>query len=260
MPELSQALGQKKFVVTVELDPPRGVDVAKALDLAGRLAGRIDAVVVSDHRQACPRQSPWWLAHLLREKTGLAVVATLTCRDRNRLALTGDILAAAAAGVGALLLVSGDFVTLGDHPGAKPVYDLDSVQALQLARTLANGRDLAGQPLEGAPALFLGAVAAPAARPLEPQLIKFRKKLQAGADFFITRPLGAVDELRAFLERNGPPGVPLIAGVEAKGTGDAQAAAALFKQVRDSGLAAGVHLSLPQAQEGLLDLLTACGL
>jgi 5,10-methylenetetrahydrofolate reductase len=260
MPELSQALGQKDFVVTVELDPPRGVDVSKALALAGRLTGRVDAVVVSDHRQACLHQSPWWLAHLLQERAGLAAVMTLTCRDRNRLALTGDILAAAAAGVRELLLVSGDFVSLGDHPGAKPVYDLDSVQALQLARGLAGGKDLAGQALEGAPELYLGAVAALAAKPLEPQLIKFRKKIQAGAAFFISRPLKAVEELRAFLERHGPLGVPLIVGVEAKGAEDMSAAAALFKQLRDSRLAAGAHLSLPGAQDSLPDLLSACGL
>lgn len=260
MPDLSQALGQKEFVVTVELDPPRGVDVSRVLDLAGRLAGRVDAVVVSDHRQACARQSPCWLAHLLRERAGLTAVMTLTCRDRNRLALTGDILAAAAAGARELLLVSGDFVTLGDHAGAKPVYDLDSVQALQMARALAAGRDLAGQALEGAPELFLGAVVAAAAKPLEPQLVKFRKKIQAGAGFFITRPLKSAEDLRSFLERNGPAGVPMIAGVEAKGAEDVPAAAALFRQVREAGLAAGAHLSLPQAQDGLPDLLTACGL
>jgi methylenetetrahydrofolate reductase (NADPH) len=260
MPELSMALGQKDFVVTVELDPPLGVDVSRVLALAGRLAGRVDAVVVSDHRQACARQSPCWLAHLLRERAGLAAVMTLTCRDRNRLALTGDILAAAAAGVRELLLVSGDFVSLGDQPGAKPVYDIDSVQALQLARGLAGGQNLAGQTLEGAPELYLGAVVAPAANPLAPQLVKFRKKIQAGAGFFISRPLKEVAELRAFLERNGAPGVPLIVGVEAKGAEDIPAAAALFGQLRAAGLAAGAHLSLPGAQDSLPDLLTACGL
>jgi 5,10-methylenetetrahydrofolate reductase len=260
MPDLSQVLGQKRFVVTVELDPPRGVDVARILETAGRLAGRADAVVVSDHRGACPRQSPCWLAHLVREKTGLPVVVTLNCRDRNRVALTGEMLAAAAAGLRDLLVVSGDFVTLGDHPGAKPVYDLDSVQALQLGRGLAQGRDMTGHVLEGAPELFLGAVAAPGARPLEPQLIKFRKKIQAGANFFVTKPLTSVGELREFLERNGPPGVPLIAGVEVGEPGDMPAAAALFQQVRDAGLAAGAHLSMPRAQERLPGLLSACGL
>jgi 5,10-methylenetetrahydrofolate reductase len=260
MPELSQALGQKKFVVTVELDPPRGVDNRGVMALAGALAGRVDAAVISDHRHACAHQSPCWLAHLVREKAGLATVVTLTCRDRNRLALTGDILAAAAAGVGELLLVSGDFTSLGDHPGAKPVYDLDSVQALQLGRSLAQGQNLAGQALEGTPSLFLGAGAAVGASPLGPQVLKFRKKLQAGADFIITTPLKSVAELRAFLERAGAPGVPLLAGIEAQGSAGIGEAAALLRQVREAGLAAGVHLSMPGAQDGLPAMLDACGL
>ncbi len=259
MPEFSQALSQKEFVVTLELDPPRGVDTTRLTETAKALQGRVDAVVISDHRGATPRQSPLWAAHLLRE-SGLAVVLTMTCRDRNRLALTGDILAAGAAGLQSLLLVSGDFVTLGDHPGAKPVYDLDSVQALQLAEVLRAGSDLAGQALTGAPELFAGAVAAPAATPLEPQLIKFRKKLQAGAKFIITKPLAEAGQLRSFLERSGGVEIPLIAGVEAAGPEALDDAARLLADLRGSGMARGVHLSMPSAPERLADLLKACGL
>lgn len=259
MPELSQALSEKEFVVTVETDPPRGVETASLLKLAEALAGRVDAVVVSDHRGACPRQSPIWAGHLLNGR-GMAVVLTMSCRDRNRLALTGDILAAAAAGLREILFVSGDFVTLGDHPGARPVYDLDSVQALQLAEALRAGGDLSGHPLEGAPDLIPGAAAALEANPLEAQLIKVRKKVQAGARFFITQPLRGVESLRAYLERAGKMEPPLIAGVEAAGPDEIANAARLFAEIRDSGLARGAHLTMPSAQSRLPELLKACGL
>ena len=166
MTSFAQALKDRGFVVTAELDPPRGVDLGPLMELAGRIAGQVDALVISDNQGANLRQSPWWAAHRLAETTPAEVILTLTCRDRNRLALAGDILAAAAAGVDNLLLVSGDFISLGDHPQAKPVYDLDSVQALMLAQGLAQGHDLNGQALAGAPELFLGAVLAPEARPL----------------------------------------------------------------------------------------------
>ena len=260
MTSFAQVLVDKGFVVTLELDPPRGVDLGPLMELAGGLAGRVDALVLSDSPGANARQSPWWAAHRLAETTPAAVILTLTCRDRNRLALTGDILAAAAAGVDNLLLVSGDFVSLGDHPQAKPVYDLDSVQALLLADGLRQGHDLNGRPLAEAPDLFLGAVLAPQARPLAPQALKMRKKLAAGAGFFITRPLSGLEALQAFLQEAGPPGAPLIAGVEAAGAQGVEAAAELARGLRSSGLVQGLHLSAAGEPGALIALVEACGL
>ncbi len=112
----------------------------------------------------------------------------MTCRDRNRLALESDLLGAGALGLENILVISGDFVSLGDHPDAKPVYDADSVQFLQIARGLMAGHDSADQPLQGNPQFCLGAVLIPEADPLGPQLLKVRKKLAAGARFFHHRP------------------------------------------------------------------------
>jgi len=259
MAKLAQALADKKFVVTVEMDPPRGVSTASLEALAGGLAGRVDAVVLSDNRGACPRQAPCWLAHCLCARAGLEVVMTLTCRDRNRLALTSEMLAAAAAGVENLLLVSGDFVSLGDHPGAKPVYDLDSVQALQLAAALMAGHDLGGQALADAPSFFLGSSLAAHANPLGPQIIKYRKKVQAGAGFFITQPLSSMETLRAFLAQAGEPGAPLLAGVEVGTSDELEAKADLARQIKAAGLAAGLHLSLPARPQEMPAFLSACG-
>ncbi|MBI4799361.1 MAG: methylenetetrahydrofolate reductase [Desulfarculus sp.] len=259
MSKFEQALADKDFVLTVELDPPRGVALAPLLELAGRLAPRVDALVVSDNRGAMPRLSALAAATRLAAQ-GAEVVLTLTCRDMNRLALTSQMLAAGAAGIGNLLLVSGDYVSLGDHPGAKPVYDLDSVQALGLAVTLASGRDLAGQELDGAPSFCLGAAVAAQSDPLPPQLIKLKKKAQAGARFIVTQPLNGLEELQGFCRQTATLGVKVLAGLEVADPGQRQGVVGLLREIRGSGLVAGAHLSMPAAQDDLPALLDACGL
>jgi 5,10-methylenetetrahydrofolate reductase len=170
-------------------------------------------------------------ARLVQEAGGEALVH-FTCRDRNRLALSSDLLGAASLGLNNLLLVSGDYVTLGDHPQAKPVYDADSVQLLQIARGLMDGHDSAGLPLTGSPAFFLGAVVIPEADPLPPQLIKFEKKLAAGAQFFITSPVFDLDKLRRFREHLPETPVKLLVSVKVLGADEvAQAAAGQTRQV-----------------------------
>ncbi|MFH1059156.1 MAG: methylenetetrahydrofolate reductase [Pseudomonadota bacterium] len=260
MTSFAQALKDKPFVVSLELDPPRGTDLKAFMDLAGALASRVDAIVLSDHRGAVPRMSPWWPAHKLVEHTPAEVIVTVCCRDRNRLALTGDLLAMAAAGVENLLMVSGDFTTLGDHPQAKPVYDLDSVQALLLAARLGQGQDLSGATLDGAPQFFVGAVAAPAANPWEPQAAKLRKKINAGAGFLMTLPLKSAAALEGFWGRVGAGPTPLIATVEVSDPGQRDAAVEMVKQIKSGKLAGGVHLALPADQAGLPAFLDACGL
>ena len=147
------------------------------------LKGRVTAFSVPDNEHARMRLSPLAAARLVQEAGGEALVH-LTCRDRNRLALESDLLGAAALGLENILLVSGDYVTLGDHPQAKPVYDADSVQLLQIAQGLAAGQDSAGLALNGSPVFFLGAVVIPEAEPLSPQLLKFEKKVDGGGPVF----------------------------------------------------------------------------
>ncbi|MEW5912181.1 MAG: methylenetetrahydrofolate reductase [Thermodesulfobacteriota bacterium] len=254
MSKFSQALAAKDFVLTVELDPPRGPELGPLTELAKELAGKVDAVVISDNREAHARLSPLMAGQALVQHAGAEVVMTLTCRDRNRLALTSDLLAAAAAGVGNLMLVSGDFVSLGDQPGAKPVYDLDSVQLLQLAAELGQGRDLAGG-LEGPAIFFLGASLAPEARPLGPQLIKLKKKLAAGAGFLITKPLRGLEGLKEFASVAGELPVKLIAGLEVAAGAEPAEALALAKEIKAAGLAAGVHLAWPGEPQRLPELV-----
>jgi methylenetetrahydrofolate reductase (NADPH) len=144
---------------------------------------------------------------------GIEPVYQLTCRDRNRLALQSDLLSAWALGIENALCLTGDHPILGDHTEAKPVYDLDSVQLLKAASRLNQGYDLADQELESAPGLFLGAVVTPAAEPLEPQIIKMKKKIEAGAVFFQTQAVYEPEKFERFMERVSGFNVPVIAGI-----------------------------------------------
>jgi 5,10-methylenetetrahydrofolate reductase len=195
---LRETLDKKSFVVTAELHPPKGTDLGAMLSQAALLKGKVDAVTVSDNGHAVMRMSAWAACRALQEQ-GVETILTVACRDRNRLALASDLLGAAALGLHNLLCVSGDHVVLGDQREAKPVFDLDSVQLLQLAAQLAAGRDGGGAALSGSPQdLLLGAAANPNAEPLEPHLLKLRKKIAAGAGFFQTQAVFDVGRFQAF--------------------------------------------------------------
>jgi 5,10-methylenetetrahydrofolate reductase len=214
--ELRDTLEKKDFVVTAELHPPKGCDLSGLLAQADRLKGKVDAVTVSDNAHAVMRMSAWAACRALSER-GLEVILTVACRDRNRLALASDLLGAASLGVKNLLCVSGDHVVLGDHREAKPVFDLDSVQLLQLAGRLIQGQDGGEAPLTGAPRFLLAAAANPNAEPLGPQLLKFQKKVSAGATLFQTQAVFEVARFKAFAAEArkvaGGAKVKLLAGV-----------------------------------------------
>jgi len=153
--------------------------------------------------------------HLLIDK-GLEPIFQMTCRDRNRLALQSDLLSASALGVENVLAITGDLPALGDHPQAKPVYDLDSVQLLWVINKLNEGYDMAGNELKGKPNFFPGAVVNPGAdteAALELQLIKMEKKIEAGARFFQTQAIYGVDAFAKFMKRVEGLKIPVLAGI-----------------------------------------------
>ncbi|MDR7483985.1 MAG: methylenetetrahydrofolate reductase [Armatimonadota bacterium] len=209
---LREALASGTFVVTVEAAPPKGVAVEAALAEAEALRGRVQAFNVTDQQSSVMRLGSLALCHLLAER-GLEPVYQVTCRDRNRIALQSDLLSAAALGIENVLCLTGDHVSLGDHPQAKPVFDLDAVTLLAAARELTRGRDLAGKELTGIPRFFLGAVVSPCADPVEPQILKMEKKVRAGAEFFQTQAVFDLDRFAAFQEATRGLGVPVIAGI-----------------------------------------------
>jgi len=184
-----------KFLVTSEIGPPKGIETKIILEDAELIRGRVDAINVTDLQSSVMRLGSLAVCSLLKQK-GFEPIFQVTCRDRNRLALQSDILSAAALGIENLLILTGDHTTLGDHPEAKPVFDLDSVQLLEVVRKLQEGLDMKGNKLEGAsPKFCVGAVVNPGADPVEPQILKMEKKISAGAEFFQTQ---AVYDIRIF--------------------------------------------------------------
>jgi len=209
---LRDALASGKFVVTAEVGPPKGVDVAEMLADAELLAPRVAAINVTDQQSAVMRLSGLATCALLKQK-GIEPVFQVTCRDRNRIALQSDLLGAAALGIENVLCLTGDYVTMGDHVQAKPVFDLDSVSLLRAVTTLMEGHDMAGKPLRGTPVFFPGAVVTPGADPLEPQIYKMEKKVRAGARFFQTQAVYEPGAFAEFMDKVRPLGTPVMAGI-----------------------------------------------
>ena len=202
-----------KFLLTSEIGPPKGIETKTILEDAELVRGRVDAINVTDLQSSVMRLGSLAVCSLLKQK-GLEPIFQVTCRDRNRLALQSDILSAAALGIENLLILTGDHPTLGDHPEAKPVFDLDSVQLLQVVKKLQEGLDMKGNKLEGAaPKFCVGAVVNPGADPIEPQIIKMEKKIEAGAEFFQTQAVYDIKTFENFLSKIKHLKTTILAGI-----------------------------------------------
>jgi len=212
MSTLKDKLNNGSFVVTGEIGPPKGTTIEKPLEKAELIKENIVAVNVTDQQSAVMRAGSLATCSLLHNR-GIEAVYQLTCRDRNRLALQSDLLSAWILGIENVLCLTGDHPALGDHPEAKPVFDFDSVQLLQAASTLNSGKDFSGHDLEGSPDFFLGAVVSPGADPIEPHIIKMRKKVAAGAKFFQTQAVYDAERFGEFVDKVKDFQVPVIAGV-----------------------------------------------
>jgi len=211
--KLKETLENKEFVVTGEIAPPKGVNIQKAIEEAEKyLKGKVCAINVTDIQSAVMRLGSLATCHLLIEK-GLEPVFQVVCRDRNRLALQSDLLSAWALGVENVLCITGDHTSLGDHPECKPVFDLDSVQLVKAVTRLNEGHDLAGHELDGKPSLFQGAVVTPEFEPIELQIVKMKKKIDAGANFFQTQAIYEPGKFAEFMNKVGEFNVPVLAGM-----------------------------------------------
>ncbi len=210
--KLSELFARGKFVVTSEVGPPKGTDTSEMLENGDLLKPRVDAINITDQQSSVMRLGSL-VSSLLLKQRGIEPIYQVTCRDRNRIALQSDLLSAWAMGVKNVLCLTGDYVSLGDFPEAKPVFDLDSVSLLASAKHLNEGQDLGGNELQGAPDFCLGAVVTPAADPIEPQLIKMEKKLRAGAQFFQTQGIFDPERFSSFMDQAKDLGVPVMAGI-----------------------------------------------
>lgn len=206
------ALGSGKFAVTAEVGPPKGTDIKKILHEAEMLKGKVDALNVTDNQSAVMRISSVSFCRLLLEM-GNEPILQMTCRDRNRIGLQSDLLGASILGIKNVLCMTGDHPNAGDHKEAKPVYDIESVQLLQIVDSLNNGKDMMGNELLGSTDYYQGAVVTPEANPLEPQLMKFEKKIGAGANFFQTQAIYDIEKFKTFMQYARKFKVKILAGL-----------------------------------------------
>jgi 5,10-methylenetetrahydrofolate reductase len=217
--KLQAALEGGGFVVTGEIGPPKGVHVAHCLEEAEKhLRKAVVAVNVTDIQTAVMRLGSLAVSHMLTDR-GIEPIFQMVTRDRNRLALQSDLLSAYALGIRNVLALTGDHVVMGDHPAAKPVYDLDSVSLLEAIVNLEAGRDMGtdskGNPntLDGAPRFFKGACVTPCADEVEPQVLKLEKKVSAGAQFIQTQAVYDPAAFEKFMVRIAHVKVPVLVGI-----------------------------------------------
>ncbi|MDD5640635.1 MAG: methylenetetrahydrofolate reductase [Syntrophales bacterium] len=214
--KLTELFQKKEFVITSEVGPMKGCArngrQAAFLKEAESLKDFVHAVNVTDNQSAVMRLGSL-AASVLLKQAGIEPIYQLVCRDRNRIALQSDLLSACTLGIDNVLCLTGDHLKLGDHPTAKAVFDVDSVQLLDMARGLNQGRDMMGRDLTQSTGLALGAVVNPNFQPLDLQLLKMEKKIEAGAEFFQTQAVYDLKLFETFIRKTEGFGVPIQYGV-----------------------------------------------
>ena len=288
-----EALNSGKFVVTCEIAPPKGTNLDKVIHHIDLLKNKVDGLNATDNQSSAMRYPSLGVCLLIQERGGEPILQ-MTCRDRNRMALEADLLFAYSRGVKNVLCLTGDAITLGDHKQAKPVFDIDSLQLLRAIRTMEAGKDLGGNDLDGKPQFCAGATVTPEAQPIEPQMIKFRKKVKAGAEFFQTQAVYDISNLRKFMQAARPLNTKIMAGIvlltsagmarfmNANVSGifvpqelidemskaeqgkalqkGIEIAGRMIKTIKDEKLCDGVHIMAINKEETVPDILAAAGL
>ncbi len=206
-----EKLKSRKFVITAEVSPPRGVDVSSFIEKTLLLKGRVDAVNVTDFQNVGVRITSLVGSYLLLREE-IEPIFQITARDRNRVAISGELLSASVLGIRNVLVLTGDYTTTGISKTAKPVFDLDATNILVIAKELEKGKDFAGKKLNKAPDFFLGAVFNPNLKPLELEILKLKKKTMVGAEFFQTQLFFDLSLMERVREKLGEE-VKIIAGV-----------------------------------------------
>ncbi|MDI6799765.1 MAG: methylenetetrahydrofolate reductase [Actinomycetota bacterium] len=198
---LERILSEGKFAVTAELGPPKGADAGKVREKARLLKGSCDAANITDCQTAIVRMSSIASGKIIMDE-GLEPIVQMTTRDRNRIGLQSDLLGAAALGVKDVLCLTGDHPKFGNHPQAKPVFDLDSAQLSVMLKKMRDEKVfLNGEELHGGPEFYIGAVANPFADPFEYRAMRMAKKIEAGADFIQTQIIYNIDKFTEWMSQ-----------------------------------------------------------
>ena len=288
-----EALDSGKFVITSEIGPPKGTNIDPMLHHIDLLKDIVDGINVTDNQSSVMRFPSIGGCLAIKEKGGEPILQ-MTCRDRNRMALEAELLFAYTRGVRNVLCLTGDAVPVGDHKTAKGVFDLDSSQLLYTVRLLGLGKDLGGNELEGSPEFCAGAIVTPEANPIEPQLTKFEKKIEAGAEFIQTQAIYDLENFSKFMDYARQFKVKMLAGIvllvsarmakymnenvpgifvpqnlidelaaapkgEALNTGIA-IAGRMIKQLKENNICDGVHIMAIGKEERVPDILAAAGI
>ena len=211
--KITELFKQGEFVVSAEVGPPKGVNVDHLVEEAKTYLSGITAVNVTDNQSSVMRLGSLATCKVLKD-AGLTPIYQLTCRDRNRIALQSDLLSAAMLVIENVLCLTGDHTKMGDHPQAKPVFDLDSVSLLHTIKLLEEGVDLGGNKLVGEPPKFAkGAVVSPCSDSVDAQLAKMERKVAAGAEYFQTQAVYEPEKFIQFMEKAKQFGVPVQLGI-----------------------------------------------
>ena len=293
MSKLQEALERGEFAVTAEMAPPKGTDLSHLVECAKMCVGRVHAANVTDFQSAVMRATSLATCKLLID-AGLEPVIQITGRDRNRIAIEGEMLSAGVFGIPNLLALTGDHTSVGDHPKAKPVFDLDSVNILKTASILNSGVDSVGLELKGKTDFYLGACVTPEYDPIDVQLLKMKKKIVAGARFFQTQAVYDIEHMRKFRELTKDMDCKILAGIvplkspgmakfmtanvpgifvpedqierlKAAGKGNyvqegIKMAGEFIKQLKEENLCDGVHIMAIGAEENVPKILDEAGL
>ncbi len=288
-----EALNSGKFLVTSEIGPPKGTNLEKMYHHIELLKDKVDAMNITDHQSSVMRFPSIGGALAVKENGGEPILQ-MTCRDRNRLSLQAELLFAYTRGITNVLCLTGDAIPVGDHKTAKGVFDLDSSQLLRTVRLLESGKDMGGNDLDGKVNFCTGAIVTPEADPIGPQLIKFEKKIESGADFFQTQAVYNLDNLKRFMDyakkfnvkilagivllvsarmakfmNNNVPGIfvpqPLIDELAEAPKGEAlkkgiEIAARMARQINEEKICDGVHIMAIGKEEVVVDILEIAGI
>ncbi len=212
MKTFREALESGEFILTAECLPPKGTDIGGFCNHAQQLLGKVHAVNVNDNPAATLHASPLALSKVLLDM-GHDPICQITGRDRNRLAIQSDLLGLHILDIRNVLCLTGDDITLGNQKEGKAVFDLESVEILQVVRSLNEGKEMTGKPIQGATSLLPGAAVSPEAEPLEAGLVQFKKKVEAGARFFQTQAVFHPDRFARFMKHARKLNVKIIAGI-----------------------------------------------
>lgn len=211
---LARKLYNKEFVISVEIDPPRGTNFEKAMAAAKALTDfGVDAINIADGPRATTRMSPLALSLMFKEKYNVEPILHYCCRDRNILGMQSDLLGAQALGIKNVLLITGDPPKLGDYPDATAVFDLDAIGLTRIVHNLNEGVDIASKSIGGQTGFFIGVGANPGALDLDKEVKRYIQKVKAGAEYVLTQPVYDVDLLREFLKRTEEYRIPVLVGI-----------------------------------------------